>query len=562
MKIYIMSANVRKDTSKMKKLYWGKTHEELKEIKSEIKAIYDKHTDNEGLEELTIEYYAFIFFLLLSKKNITISKDIEEEAKRLYNNNLSEKVAERYIFFLALLPLAKRKGTSDTALVESQKVYEAYPNSEFIVDLYFTMFLNLFTTSKIEENLIYEKIGNVLSSDPLRIVNVDKLIYKLMRKLDDKKEYSWKICGLIEFLARKVNYEEILNQSKYRLLYDGYNNLTNVELTKIIEIWSLVQKIKEQLIIKNPEELRFGHYTSGTVLQSFLKQKEEKEKKDKKRKNNTTNMKKYSIVTKSRLNNVNYMNDPSEGKVLDQCLGLETINQKLSLKPSPWFLMSLTTAIDQLTMWSQYGDQAKGVCLVLDSGDFAEVEYPSDIELLMRNYYSERLSKELKDSNIMSKSETKDFIYRIGYLTTQKESGAELKSEYNTRLGEKEIKTINKSLSLLKESVKGIDKGKELRLYEKVDECLEEIRYLFKSADYSYESELRVLKYMPLEPDNQNIKIDDSGEFAKLYIERENPIKLSEVIFGPKFPNPENVTPLLYLLDKNIKFRQSEISFR
>lgn len=424
------------------------------------------------------------------------------------------------------------------------------------------MFLNLFTTSKIEENLIYEKIGNVLSSDPLRIVNVDKLIYKLMRKLDDKKEYSWKICGLIEFLARKVNYEEILNQSKYRLLYDGYNNLTNVELTKIIEIWSLVQKIKEQLIIKNPEELRFGHYTSGTVLQSFLKQKEEKEKKDKKRKNNTTNMKKYSIVTKSRLNNVNYMNDPSEGKVLDQCLALETINQKLSLKPSPWFLMSLTTAIDQLTMWSQYGDQAKGVCLVLDSGDFAEVEYPSDIELLMRNYHSERLSKELKDSNIMSKSETKDFIYRIGYLTTQKESGAELKSEYNTRLGEKEIKTINKSLSLLKESVKGIDKGKELRLYEKVDECLEEIRYLFKSADYSYESELRVLKYMPLEPDNQNIKIDDSGEFAKLYIERKNPIKLSEVIFGPKFPNPENVTPLLYLLDKNIKFRQSEISFR
>lgn len=100
MKIYIMSANVRKDTSKMKKMYWGKTHEELKGIKSEIKAIYDNHTDNEELEELTIEYYAFIFFLLLSKKNITISKDIEEEAKRLYNNNPSEKVAERYIFFL------------------------------------------------------------------------------------------------------------------------------------------------------------------------------------------------------------------------------------------------------------------------------------------------------------------------------------------------------------------------------------------------------------------------------------------------------------------------------
>ena len=330
-------------------------------------------------------------------------------------------------------------------------------------------------------------------------------------------------------------------------------------MTKVLEIWSLVQKIKEQLIVDDPAELRFGHYTSGAVLQLFLKQKEEK---DKKRKSVKTNMKKYSIVTKSRLNNVNYMNDPSEGKVLDQCLGLETINQKLSLKPSPWFLMSLTTAIDQLTMWSQYGDQAKGVCLVLDSGDFAKVKYYSDINSLTNSYSLERLSAELKESSIMSESESKDFIYRIGYLTTQGDSGVELKPEYNTRLDDIEIKIINNSLSLLKEKVKNIDKDKELTLYGKVDECLEEIRYLFKSAEYSYESELRVLKYMPLEPNNPKIKIDDSGEVAKIYIERDNPIKIEEVIFGPKFSHPENVTPLLYLLDKNIKFSQSKIPFK
>ena len=132
-----------------------------------------------------------------------------------------------------------------------------------------------------------------------------------------------------------------------------------------------------------------------------------------------------------------------------------------------------------------------------------------------------------------------------------------LKKEHNSHL---DVDEINKLLKVLKEIV--IDINKESSLYEKVDECLEEIRYLFKSADYSYESELRVLKYMPLEPDNSKIKIDDKGKYAKLYIERDNPIQISEVIFGPKFQNPENVTPLLYLLDKNIKFRQSEISFR
>lgn len=559
MKIFIMSANIRKDISRMKDLYYKKTYKELEKVKSEIKNIYDNHIGNEDSEDLALEYYRFIFVLIFRKKRIIISEEIEEEAKRIYNNNSSEKVAEKFMIFLSILPLTKRKGTSDTALVEGQKVYKAYPNSKVIADFYFTMLSILLTYSKIEESKLYEKIVDVLTSYPLRIVNVDRLIDSLMSKFDIEEEYSGKICRLINFLARKVKIKETLSQSKYRLLYDVNHKLTNVELKKLLEIWSLVQKIKEHLVVKKPTKLRFGHYTSGDVLQLFLKQKE---KKDKKRNNNTTDIKKYSIVTKSRLNNVNYMNDPSEGKVLDQCLGLETINQKLSLKPSPWFLMSLTTVIDQLTMWSQYGNHAEGVCLVLDSGDFAEVKYSSDIKWLTSSYSSERLSEELKNSNIMSEPGSKDFIYRIGYLTTEIDEMSELKPEYNTRLNEEEIRIINNSLSVLKERVKGIDKGKELTLFEKVDECLEEIRYLFKSADYSYEFELRILKYMPLEPDNPKIKIDDSGEFAKLYIERNNPIKISEVIFGPKFQNPEKVTPLLHLLDKNIKFRQSEISFR
>lgn len=137
-----------------------------------------------------------------------------------------------------------------------------------------------------------------------------------------------------------------------------------------------------------------------------------------------------------------------------------------------------------------------------------------------------------------------------------------MKPEFNSCFGETEVAEINIVLKEMKGKIKLIDKVKESILYEKIDECLEEIRYLFKLADYSYESELRVLKYMPLEPNNPKIKIDDSGEIAKIYIERDNPIKIAEVIFGPKFPHPENVTPLLQLLDKNIKFSQSKIPFK
>lgn len=127
-------------------------------------------------------------------------------------------------------------------------------------------------------------------------------------------------------------------------------------------------------------------------------------------------------------------------------------------------------------------------------------------------------------------------------------------------MSEAEIYIINVSLNRMKERVVAIDSRS--KLFEVVNEILDEIRYLFKSADYSYESELRILKYVPLEADNEKIKINDSGEVAKIYIERDNPIKIEEVVFGPKFSHPENVTPLLHLLDKNIKFSQSKIPFK
>ncbi|MFR2960053.1 MAG: hypothetical protein ACLTKL_08050, partial [Streptococcus salivarius] len=105
--------------------------------------------------------------------------------------------------------------------------------------------------------------------------------------------------------------------------------------------------------------------------------------------------------------------------------------------------------------------------------------------------------------------------------------------------------------------------AKDSLLNNAIEECLEEIRYLFKVSGYSYESELRILKYAMLDPDNKDIKIDDkSGPVAKLYLERVMPIQLEQVIFGPKFSNPEHVVPLLHLLDKEIELKRSERKFK
>ena len=106
-------------------------------------------------------------------------------------------------------------------------------------------------------------------------------------------------------------------------------------------------------------------------------------------------------------------------------------------------------------------------------------------------------------------------------------------------------------------------KNSEDPFYKKaIADCIEEIRYLFKSVDYKYEEELRILQYANLRSDNSKIKIDYSPEFGKLYLERKENIQIDKVIFGPKFPNPEYVTPLLKLLDKKIKYKKSTIKFR
>ena len=93
---------------------------------------------------------------------------------------------------------------------------------------------------------------------------------------------------------------------------------------------------------------------------------------------------------------------------------------------------------------------------------------------------------------------------------------------------------VKTSLVELKQFLNNI--AKDSLLNNAIEECLEEIRYLFKVSGYSYESELRILKYAMLDPDNKDIKIDDkSGPVAKLYLERVMPIQLEQVVLVLNF---------------------------
>ncbi|WP_345773298.1 DUF2971 domain-containing protein, partial [Streptococcus oralis] len=488
----------------------------------------------------------------------------------------SHDIAEMYA--MTLFNLSTKQTELNELVTTAKKLkglhkHERFQESEEIAFIYAMFLASLFEhQTELSERLqtietiktLYDKFSEFM------IQNFDDLFFS-NDNVCDSEEYK-----LFNFILR----EGLLNNTKYAILQTWakrYKEDSN-ELKNLLSIYQYVQKIKYQLGLKNEDKnknLKFGHYTKGSVLQSLLDQKEESS---------------FSIVGKTRLNNANYMNDPEEGIIIEKILGLD---RRDALEPSSWFLMSFTNKTDDLAMWSQYGDDAKGVCLVLREDDFSRFTSFNDVSWRREKNFLEfsdkmyLLKSELnigfEKSIFRSESENsvdtvndegtelnsvekdsdskgnRDYLYRIAYV---KNIGEDIELEQTELFGKSEIEELEKLLNSLKEKLDIGSKITEENYQNAIAECIEEIRYLFKSVDYKYENELRILRYANLDPSNKEIKIDKTSGVGKLYVERKNSIQIGEVIFGPKFPNPEYVTPLLKLLDKEIKYKKSTIKFR
>ena len=362
------------------------------------------------------------------------------------------------------------------------------------------------------------------------------------------------------------NTEDKTEPEVLRDIFDKYKD-NDVVTEKISTIYINIQKIKQLLVVEDFKDLKFGHYTTGDVLQILLDSKEQisKDKKDEK----------YEITGRTRLYNVGYMNDPEEGKLLDSILGFhKSIDLDDKVASSPWFLMSLTIAIDELTMWAQYGNNAEGVCLEFKPDSFLEVKSQKDLEWLTLEAFKRDSVQKGDESGQENTAKPKDCLYRICYLDekTLKKCEIMIKEEDNELLKDKNDATVEEtrhsqiegSLKKIKESINDVLKAApvEEEIREELDKLLEEIRYLFKSSAYSYEKELRLLKYSEINSKNHMIKVHKVKPASKLYIERETTIELNRIIFGPKFNKPENVVPLVNLLDEQIKCERSSKKFR
>ena len=545
---------------------------ELKATVDKLQALHEQYPDSPDIAE---SFAKILVNLSVEQSELNEPEVAVDKLQALHEKFPDSRyIAESFAMILFNLSIKKTEVRESEATVEKvQKLHGDFPKSEIIAFIYGVFLASLFDhQTEVDERLqtteTIKKIYEQFSEFMLQIF--DNLFF-----------YNDNVCFSEEYkLFNIILKEGLLRDTKYAILKmwaERYKEDSN-ELENLLSIYQYVQKIKFQLGLKDEdkkENLKFGHYTKGSVLQSLLDQKEESN---------------FSISGKTRLNNANYMNDPEEGIIVEKILGLD---RRDIMAPSSWFLMSFTSKTDDLAMWSQYGDDAQGVCIVLREDDFSRFTSFNDV-----SWRQEKISLEFSDKMSLIKSELNsgfeksvfrsesensvnavdyegsesnseekdsvskgnvDYLYRIAYVN---DSGGEFSIEKTELFNDDEIKKLEEFLEALKGKIdKDLNKGDDF--YQKaISDCIEEIRYLFKSVDYKYENELRFLRYAILDSENTEIKIDKSSGMGKLYVERENPIQIGEVIFGPKFPNPEYVTPLLKLLDKDIVFKKSMIKFR
>ena len=584
-----------------------------------VKEIFESFKQS---EEIALRYAFALGYLSVEQQNVEELLNTINSVKEIFERfKQSEDIASLYSMVLVNLSAKQVNVEEQINTVNSVKeIFELFRHSEDIALQYAKALFNLSNLQNdIKQNQdIVNRILDILKNfSSVEILNIlvdilqnnsditldtDKIPTTSLTKILDKLCLNSNIDTDRELLIRALNLKltsgrRLVVNTKYDILNDWIENYKNVKdkdkLNQLIDIYRIVQEIKFKLGLKEDnKKLQFGHYTKGATLQVILKQEENEKKEEKEEKKHI-----FSVSGKTRLYNASYMNDPEEGLVIEKVLKSNKEGKISSyfekrdiLDPSSWFLMSFTSKTDDLAMWSQYGDDAQGVCLVLKEDDFSrftsfnDVSWRKETLLLESENKSEvaisELSSDFKSSpnklenndssNSINRDETQlksekkdnvskgniDYLYRIAYI------GKDFKLKKSELFDDDEINKLDESVNHLKQKLEENLDESDPFYKNAISKCIEEIRYLFKSVDYKYENELRILRYANLDPSNDKIKIDKESGIGKLYVERENPIQIEKVIFGPKFPNPEYVTPLLKLLNNGIKYKKSTIKFR
>lgn len=301
------------------------------------------------------------------------------------------------------------------------------------------------------------------------------------------------------------------------------------------EAYEKIESIKNFLKIDRDflqeKKIYLGHYTSISTLKILL---ENQTKKSFQKMRNDDSINNGALTSQDkvdylRLTNSRLMNDPLEGKVLTNFLD-SSYHQKDFL-PSHIYMMSLTPNVDILPMWQQYGDNGEGVFIRL------------------KNIFLEKIV-----------SDSQADIYRVCYLSTD----GEVHVSHMNKSDEISLKSMLEDLKRICKNLKEIRKDKYPEIISSIQQ---DISFLFKTVDYSYEEEYRIVLS---DPDNLKFEIEckekEDYPFPFLYVYLSDieydSSKYSEVIIGPKAIEIDFIGPYINYLDPEIDISLSKIPYR
>ena len=432
---------------------------------------------------------------------------------------------------------------------------------------------------------------NIFLKEALKIEPTNMFALNLMASLFDHTSAGNRTIN------NTANHYNVLRQSSLKKRFQYLKNVFNNKMTgqliemevQLVLLHKSVSKFMNSVIIdfSKPEwkSLTVGHYTTLRVLPKLINKEG---------------------TSRFRIQNVHHLNDPLEGAVfiehirntltasendLVNSLLEYYADEKNGTVRNSVYMGSFTSQLDQLNMWSQYGDGGKGCSMQIDAA--RSFDSQADISLAEASPNEAFYSYKMDD--------TKYPLYMVTYLPEKPNTRLDILAEY----AESRVRTSKKSLDkadanwwkkqaqlirelmvfqeelagILKEMneiLKNIGQEATVKTYRNIKSelcniimvILDLVRFLIKSDHYRDEREYRIIQHAS----NPEYDITDN-DFPKLYVSLERELFYKKICFGPLIHNFDSLAAYVLNIKKeasaggqketwNLEVEQSKISYR
>lgn len=512
---------------------------------NQLKNIYEQFP----VDDVANVYAKSLFNLSLrvSKKNM---QKISVTLEKLFQNHATTDIAERIgrLKFNLSTDASFDVPTLKRCAAEIEALYRKYQTDALAEPLAKIWCHILFSRAK--DRLKYaEKIMDLCSntSDPethtayarvlfnseIPIENRDALIRKFLSKpqtLDSLCVYVEscyypqynKLFGEFwlsssypgEFIGKRIN--SYLSKLKKRANYDDLK-------VEILALLYYTFRIRTLLMVHDIS-VPIGHYTKIENLKHLMPLE--------------------SSGGKLRMSNACYMNDPSEGQFFIKYLSsqIQDFSGLCDNLSYNIYLFCCTTAIDELPMWSMYGNDGKGCCLIFKK-DFFDFTMET---------FSDELTVEHYDA------EENNFLFRVVYISPETD-------EITISIFPEDEKYLNEEI---KNAIGGFgfhlnkvcqmqNKNKDKIVNDILSFIFGQIQYLFKDISYAHEQELRLIRY------SESPLVDHEAWIVpQLFVEVKRPLVYEKIILGPKVEQTNRIIPYLVHTGHVEEIKKSKIEYR